>query len=91
MILFICKYLILFLILLNLTLEADTINAEGIAYKLKLSAGSKAIVQWERVFKSERKMKRYKIDKLTSQQQDLLKEYLINHAIDSDQPTVAGE
>jgi len=90
MLIFICRYLILFLILLNLNLEADTINAEDIAYKLKLSAGSKAIVQWERVFKSERKMKRYKIDKLTPQQQDALKEYLVNHAIDSDQPTVAG-
>jgi len=67
--------------------ESDIAN---LAKSLKLSAGTKAIVQWERVFKSKRKMKRYKIDTLSEYHRVNLKEYLINHAIDSDQPTIAG-
>jgi hypothetical protein len=58
--------------------------------ELNLSAGSKAAIQWKRVFRSERKMKRYKIDTLDDNTKVKLQEYLINHAIDSDQPTVAG-
>jgi len=61
-----------------------------LAKSLNLSAGSKAIVQWERVFNSKKKMKRYKIDTLNNVEQSALKEYLIQHAIDSDQPTIAG-
>ena len=71
------------------SLQANT-QMIVLAKSLNLSAGSKAIVQWERVFKSERKMKRYNIDKLSDTEQDALKEYLIQHAIDSDQPTIAG-
>jgi len=58
---------------------------------LNLSAASKASMQWERVFKSERKMKRYGIANLSEEEKKRLKHYLIMHAIDSDQPTVAGE
>lgn len=61
-----------------------------IADDLNLSAASKASIQWERVFKSDYKMKKYKIDTLSKEQQERLKEYLISHAIDSDRPTVAG-
>lgn len=71
-------------------LHAGNVQMITLAKSLNLSAGSKAIVQWERVFKSERKMKRYNIDRLTPTEQDALKEYLIEHAIDSDQPTIAG-
>jgi hypothetical protein len=80
--------------LLLLTLLSVSLNAEDIeilVQKLKLSPASKAIVQWERVFKSDRKMKRYKINNLTMKEKKKLEEYLINHAIDSDMPTVAGE
>ena len=61
-----------------------------IAKELHLVAGKKAIIQWERVFKSKRKMKKYGIDKLSKTQQIELKKYLLDHAADSDHPTVAG-
>jgi len=65
-------------------------SSKDIAKELNLIPGKKAIIQWERVFKSERKMKKYGIDKLTKLEQKELKEYLLNHAADSDHPTVAG-
>ena len=82
--------ILLFLIIFIPSLHADEYNISNIAKELNLSAGSKAIAQWERVFKSKKKMKRYKIDTLNSEDQNFLKEYLIKHAIDSDQPTIAG-
>ncbi|NPA66504.1 MAG: hypothetical protein GXO11_06445 [Epsilonproteobacteria bacterium] len=66
------------------------IEGERLAQKLGLDAASKAIIQWERVFECQRKMKRYHIDQLSKQEQKILKKYLIDHAIDSDHPTVAG-
>jgi hypothetical protein len=71
-------------------LYANEIDAVNLVKKLSLSAGSKAIVQWERIFKSSHKMQKYKINTLNTKEQELLKEYLIDHAIDSDQPTIAG-
>jgi len=65
-------------------------DIEMVANSLNLSAGSKAIMQWKRVFKSERKMKRYNINGLDKETKKRLEEYLIDHAIDSDKPTVAG-
>ncbi len=65
-------------------------SGEELAYKLKLIPGKKAIIQWERVFKSKRKLKKYGIDTLTKEEQKVLKEYLLTHAADSDHPTVAG-
>ena len=73
-----------------LSLQANQITSKEIALKLNLNAGYKAIVQWKRVFKSERKMKRYRINLLTLDEKNRLEEYLVNHAIDSDSPTVAG-
>jgi len=67
-------------------------GADGreIAKKLGLSASSKAIIQWERIFKKKRKMKKYGIDKLSDEEKAALKEYLISHAADSDAPEAAG-
>jgi hypothetical protein len=84
------KLFIVFFLFFNLLLEANEAHGVALAKSLHLSAGSKAIVQWERIFQSPRKMKRYKIEALSQQDRDILKEYLINHAIDSDQPTIAG-
>jgi len=82
----------LFLFLsLSIILQANGFKAEDLAKRLNLSAGTKAIIQWERIFKSKRKMKRYKIDTLSVNEQNKLKEYLVEHAIDSDKPMVAGE
>ncbi|MEO1954388.1 MAG: hypothetical protein ABGW74_06765 [Campylobacterales bacterium] len=77
-------YLFIFFTSLN------AVDIEMVVSELNLSAGSKAAIQWKRVFRSERKMKRYKIDTLDDNTKVKLQEYLINHAIDSDQPTVAG-
>jgi len=84
------KLSFLFFIFLPLIVSAHDSEISLLAKRLNLSAGSKAIVQWERVFKSTRKMKKYKIDTLTNEKKEMLKEYLIQHAIDSDQPTIAG-
>ena len=68
-------------------------NIESIANvssSLKLIPASKAIVQWERVFSSEKRKQRYHIDQLSPEVQLLLKEYLIEHAADSSQPMVPG-
>jgi len=65
-------------------------TGKELAVKLHLSAGSKAIRQWQRVFKKERKMKRYGINKLSPSDKEALKEYLVNHAADSDHPEAAG-
>jgi hypothetical protein len=61
------------------------------AKALHLIPGKKAIIQWERVFKSERKMKKYGINKLSTKEKEALKKYLLDHAADSDHPTVAGD
>jgi len=84
------KILLILTFIFYSNLSANENIAKTMVYKLSLSAGSKAIKQWERIFTSIKKMKRYKIDTLDSTEKEILKEYLINHAIDSDQPTVAG-
>jgi len=65
-------------------------NAQELASRLELVAGSKATVQWERVFSSERRKKKYHINTLSSNEIENLKKYLIKHAADSDQPIVPG-
>jgi len=79
--------LIFIIVISSISLHASALD---IAKKLHLVAGKKAIIQWERVFKSDRKMKKYGIDKLSKKEQELLKNYLLDHAADSDHPTVAG-
>jgi len=83
---------IFLLLILSVTFIYADVKEDGcfLAKKLSLNAASKAIIQWERVFRSDRKMKRYKIDTLSTKEREMLKKYLINHAIDSDHPTVAG-
>ena len=83
-------FLILYFSLFSLNLYANS-QGEQLSQKLHLKVAYKAISQWERVFTSEKKMKRYKIDTLSSIQKEQLRHYLINHAIDSDHPTIAGE
>ena len=86
------KRVFLLVVLFSISVVYGSNETEGaqLAQQLGLDAASKAMIQWERVFKSERKMKRYKINTLSINKQKLLKRYLIDHAIDSDHPTVAG-
>ena len=85
------KRVIQYIVLIMITVNLQASDIEILVNKLKIQPGSKAILQWDRVFKSKRKMKRYKIDTLSFQDQQELEIYLKNHAIDSDKPTVAGE
>lgn len=79
--------LVLFLLTNNLFAKDDI---SYLAKDLNLYAGTKASIQWERIFSSERRLKRYKLDKLDVQKLSQLKNYLIKHAADSKQPVVPG-
>lgn len=60
------------------------------AKKLNLYAGTKASVQWQRIFSSPRRMQKYKLNFLSPEVKNKLQIYLINHAADSEQPIVPG-
>ncbi len=86
------KHILLCLVLSTL-ISAQAIETKQIiklAKIYKLYAGSKASVQWERIFSSPRHLKRYKLYTLDSEHLVKLKTYLINHAADSAQPIVPG-
>ncbi len=61
-----------------------------LAKELELKASSKAMKQWERIFKKERKMARYGIDGLTDEERKNLKTYLLDNSADSEQADIAG-
>lgn len=65
-------------------------SGKELAAGLGISAGSKAIAQWSKVFEKESKMEKLGIDKLSEADREALKKYLIDHAADSDQPEAAG-
>ena len=65
-------------------------DGESLAKKLQLIPGTKASIQWKRIFKSAQKRKRYGLDTLSQEQLRLLKRYLIEHAADSPKPIVPG-
>ena len=85
------KY-ILFIAILSVfsSLYANNITIIRLAQDLHLYPGTKAIVQWKRVFSSKRHLKRYKLTTLSNETKEKLKSYLIEHAIDSKQPIVPG-
>ena len=81
------------LTLLSLAIFAPNLLAKSgqqLANELKIDPSSKAIKQWERIFGSEDKLKGIGADKLSASERNDLKKYLIDHAADSDKPTVAG-
>jgi len=82
--------LLISLVALSLMFLTAYADGKSIAKSLGLDPSSKAIRQWEKVFKKERKMKKLGINKLTDAQKAELKEYLIDHAADSDHPEAAG-
>lgn len=81
------RYLFIF-ILLSTFICADDIGV--IAKKLNLFAGTKAAIQWERVFSSQRRMQKYNIQALAQDTKNKLRVYLIEHAADSEKPIVPG-
>ena len=82
------KHLLLICIFIIVTVDADEI--QGLAQELKLYGGTKATVQWERVFSSQRRLEKYKLNNLSQETRTALKNYLIQHAADSEQPIVPG-
>lgn len=82
--------LFLFFLLLGATAFGNNDSISNISDKLNIVPASKAIVQWERVFSSEKRKQKYNIDQLSPDVQELLKAYLIQHAADSSQPMVPG-
>ena len=84
--------IILFFVMLTLAI-LNPLNAQNIpnlASTLGLYGGMKATIQWERIFSSQKRLKKYKIDTLPTGVQEALKLYLIEHAADSEQPIVPG-
>jgi hypothetical protein len=84
-------YILSLLSLLLLATSALAKSGQQLANELKLDPSSKAIKQWERLLGSEDKLKSLGIDKLSATEKADLKKYLIDHAADSDKPTVAGK
>ena len=82
------RLIAVFMLLLTVNLFAA--DGKSLAVKLGLSASSKASTQWKRVFKKAKKMKKYGIIVLNDADKATLKEYLMNHAADSDSPEAAG-
>jgi hypothetical protein len=78
------------IIALFFTISMFAADGKALAKQLGLSASSKASAQWKRVFKKDRKMEKYGIDKLSDADKSALKKYLMNHAADSDTPEAAG-
>ena len=53
----------------------------------------KATIQWERIFSSKKRLTKYKLNYTHTSQlnvQQALKNYLIEHAADSEKPIVPG-
>ena len=71
-------------------LSAQAQTASSLAAELNLYGGTKASIQWERVFSSQRHLKRYKLQDLSPIPLKELKAYLIKHSADSEQPIVPG-
>ena len=63
---------------------------QELANELNLYAGTKASIQWERVFSSQRRLEKYKLNHLSPSILNSLENYLIHHAADSEQPIVPG-
>jgi len=82
--------LLLFIFVISSFLYADDAQMAKLTKKLDIYPGSKAIIQWNRIFSSKRHLKRYKLENLTVEQKKDLKRYLIKHAADSQQPIVPG-
>ncbi len=79
-----------FIILSSLLSNLYAQDIDKLAKELNLYAGTKASVQWKRVFSSQRRMEKYRLNLLTKEQKNSLEKYLINHAADSEQPIVPG-
>ena len=84
------RYIVITLLLSFSVLHANTDDIGHYAKQMGLFAGTKATIQWERVFSSQRRLKKSNLDTLSTKELKKLKAYLIRHAADSNQPIVPG-
>lgn len=84
------NYILALLIVSILSTAMWAKSGQQLSNELKIDPSSKAIKQWERIFSTEDKLKQLGIDKLSASDKAELKKFLIDHAADSDKPTVAG-
>jgi len=82
--------ILFFFLLFCVTSVARNLSIEDICTQMDLVPASKAVIQWERIFSSDKRKQKYKIDQLAPVVQQQLKNYLIQHAADSSQPMVPG-
>lgn len=59
-------------------------TGKEIAYDLELDPQKKVMSQWKKIFKNNKRMKRYGISSLSKEEVILLKNYLIENAKDAD-------
>ncbi len=78
------------LFLVTASASARVMEGKVLAKQLQLVPGTKASIQWKRIFKSAQKRKRYGLDTLSQEQLLALKQYLLEHAADSPKPIVPG-
>ena len=81
------KKILSLLLALSIVLMA---SPKELVKKFNISPAKFPSKKWERVFKKDSKLKKLGITGLSKDEKSELLEYLINHALDSDQPEVAG-
>lgn len=84
------KIFIYFIFLSSILTSLSASEMSDLALEYNLYPGNKATIQWERIFSSQRRLKKYKLNTLSLDTQLKLKLYLIKHAADSEQPIVPG-
>ncbi|MEA1918484.1 MAG: hypothetical protein U9N52_01485 [Campylobacterota bacterium] len=78
---------IVILFLLPLLLSA---SEKDLALELNLFPGTKAKIQWKRIFSNEKKLQKYHLHTLSLSDRKSLENYLVKYAADSAQPIVPG-
>ena len=73
-------------------LLAGALFADGksLAIKYKIVPPTKAKIQWEKIFASEEKLANLGIKGISGSEKDELLKFCVDHAADSDSPTVPG-
>ena len=84
------KYILIFFICCLTLIEANNKTGKKLATELNLIPGAKASIQWKRIFNSQKRLKKYNLDKLSKNELNALENFLIDHAADSPKPLVPG-
>ena len=84
------KFNITLLAMMFLSISLFARTGLEIAKDIGVNPNLKAKSQWVRIFKKERKMKKYGIDKLNASDKTILLDFCKKYAADSDSPTIPG-